>query len=300
MRRFSFTTLLVNFVSVLPFPVLYMLSDVFYLVLYRLIGYRRKVVRENLRNAFPHKTASERLQIERKFFKHLPDVVLEAMKMRTISAAEINRRFRIVNQEEVQQHLDAGRPVVGISAHYANWEWGLHKLSLSVNDPVLIIYKPLSNRKFDEAFNAIRARFGAMMVPMKQTLRYLAKYRNQPHISIFLADQSPRYEESDYAIEFLNQQTLVFTGPAKMAHRMDAAMVYCHMDRVKRGFYQCTFTTLAAHSKDFSVHELTDLHTRFTENIIINKPEWWLWSHRRWKRKPNTHPSVLQKGEHQA
>src|SRR5690554_384676 len=209
MRRFSFTSLLIYLVSSLPFPVLYLLSDLFYLILYRLIGYRKKVVRENLQNAFPEKSDAERLEIERKFFRYLPDLILEAIKMRTISAKEMTKRFRMVNREEVQQYLSAGRPIVGISAHYANWEWGLHKLSLMVEQPVLIIYKPLSNKSFDTLFNQMRARFGAVMVPMKQTLRQLVKYRDQPHISMFVADQSPRYEESKYFIQFLNQPTLV-------------------------------------------------------------------------------------------
>jgi len=286
MRSLSFTSFLVYLVSIIPFPVLYLLSDLLYLILYRLIGYRTNVVRENLRNSFPDWSDGQRREIERKFYRYLPDVILEAIKMRTISAKEMQRRFRLNNQEEVVKHLSAGRAIVGVTAHYGNWEWGLHRLSIATDEPVLIIYKPLTNKTFDRLFNEMRIRFGAIMVPMKQTLRQLVKYRHTPHISMFVADQSPRYEESDYFTQFLHQETLVFTGPARVAQRLDAAIVYCHIDRVRRGHYACTFTTLTDRPNDYSVHALTDLHNRFTEDIIKRKPELWMWSHRRWKRKP--------------
>lgn len=288
MRKISATSVLIYLVSIMPFPILYLLSDFMYLVLYKIVGYRTKVVRENLRKSFPHKSKEELRQIEREFYRFLPDVILEALKMRTITPKQLNKRFTIENPQELKRHFAEGRAVVGVTAHYANWEWGLHKSSLDNDVPFLVLYKPLSNKGFDKVFNAIRSRFGAIMVPMKQSLRYLAKYRNTPHLSMFVADQSPGYQESDYFINFLNQPTLVFTGPARIAQKMNAALVYCHIDRVKRGRYTCRYTTLTEDPNSMSAHELTDVHNRFTEQIIINKPALWMWSHRRWKRKPRT------------
>lgn len=286
MRRFSFTSSLIFLISLLPFPVLYVISDLIYVVLYRIVGYRIQVVRENLRNSFPEKSEEERRQIEKKFYRYLPDLMVEAVKMRTLSEKELKKRLIMRNPELVQGIFAQGKPVVGVTAHYANWEMGIFGLNSVLEDPVLIIYKPLANLKFDAIFNAIRSRFGAIMVPMKQTLRHIVRHKDVPHMSIFVSDQTPTYEESDYFIQFLNQPTLVFTGASRIAQRLDAPVVYCHLDRVKRGYYENTFVILTERPNDYTVHELTDLYNRFTENIIKNKPELWLWSHRRWKRKP--------------
>lgn len=295
MRRVSFTSTFIYLISILPFPVLYFISDLLYLVLYHVAGYRKKVVRENLANAFPEKSAAERKEIERTFYRFLPDLIVETVKMRSLSGKDLKKRFQFTNPELMVKYMNEGRQVVGVTAHYANWELGIHGLNMLSDHPVLIVYKPLANAGFDRIFNAIRSRFGAIMVPMKQTLRYIVRYKDVPHLSIFVSDQTPRYEESDYFIQFLNQPTLVFTGAARIAKRLDAPVVYCHIDRVRRGYYQTTFTLLTDRPNDYSVNELTDLYNRFTEDIIKNKPELWLWSHRRWKRKPlEKHQESLQ------
>ena len=267
-------------------PVLYLISDLLYVLLYRVVGYRKAVVRENLANAFPEKSISERQEIERKFYRHLPDLIVETIKMRSISKKEVIKRYAVRNPEVMQGFMQKGKPVVVVTAHYANWEMGIFAISTVVNDPVLIVYKPLSNKRFDDIFNRIRSRFGAIMVPMKQTLRFVVKYKDQPHVSVYASDQTPTYEESDYFIPFLNQPTLVYTGAARIAIRMDSPLVFCHLNRIRRGYYECLFATLTERPRDYTVHELTDLYNRYTEEIIKTKPELWLWSHRRWKRKP--------------
>lgn len=297
MRRFSLTSILIFLISLLPFRVLYVISDFVYILLYRVIGYRVQVVRENLQNSFPEKSEVERRQIEKKFYRYLPDLMVEAVKMRSLSERELRKRFVVRNPELVQSFLRNNRSVVGITAHYANWELGIFGLNSVMVDPVLIIYKPLANPKFDSIFNAIRSRFGAIMVPMKQTLRHIVRYKDVPHMSIFVSDQTPTYEESDYFIQFLNQPTLVFTGASRIAQRLDAPVVYCHINRIKRGYYENTFVVLTESPNDYTVHELTDLYNRFTEQIIKNKPELWLWSHRRWKRKPLQKHQDAQKSQ---
>ena len=292
MQRFSISSFLLYLTSSLPFSFLYMLSNFAYFVLYHIIGYRRKVVRQNLANSFPEKTPEERKVIERKFFRFLPDLMVEALKMRTITRDQMLKRMDFVNPEVITDFLGQGRPVVILTAHYGNWEWGIYRLGIMTEKPVLIIYKPLTNKKFDRIFNEVRSRFGALMVPMKQTLRQVMKHRDQPHLSVFVADQAPPYQGSDYAVEFLNQPTLVFTGAGRIAQKLDAPMVYCHIDRVRRGYYSCRFTILTDRPNDFTVHELADQYNQFTEEIIRNKPELWLWSHNRWKRKPKDHPEA--------
>src|SRR5690554_1314917 len=148
MRRFSLTSLLIYLISLLPFAVLYRLSDLMYLLLYRVIGYRKKVVRENLLKSFPEKSLSERREIERKFYRFLPDLIVETIKMRTISKKELRKRFILKNPELVTDFFHQGKPVVGVTAHYANWEMGIFALNLMSDYPTLIIYKPLANVRF--------------------------------------------------------------------------------------------------------------------------------------------------------
>jgi len=272
--------------SLLPFRALYLLSDLLFLAMYHVIGYRKAVVKENLRNAFPEKTEQERRKITQKFYRFLPDLLVEAIKMRSISAEEVKKRIVIYGQEELERHFAAGKAVVGVTAHYGNWELGIHRLSLLTDNPVLIIYKPLHNKAVNTVYNAIRSRFHAIMVPMRQTLRKIAAFRDQPHISMFVADQTPLYSDSDYFIRFLNQDTLVYTGAEKIAKMTGSPVVFCHIDRLKRGYYCCTFTTLVEDPATVDGHGITDIHNQFTEDIIRRKPELWLWSHRRWKRKP--------------
>lgn len=286
MRKSYVLSFFVYVISLLPFWALYVLSDVLYVLLYHVFGYRKAVVYENLYNAFPEKTDRERREIARKFYRFLPDLIVEAIKMRSISGEEVKKRIAVYQIEELERHLRAGKGVVGVSAHYANWELGIHLLNQITDKPVLIIYKPLHNKAVDSVFNAIRSRFGATMVPMKQTLRKIVAHKHMPHISMLVADQTPMHHDSDYFISFLNQETLVYTGAERIAKMMDFPVVFCHMDRVKRGYYSCTFTTLVENPSTVPGHGITDIHNKFTEDIIRRKPELWLWSHRRWKRKP--------------
>lgn len=286
MNRKAIASALLYLVSCLPYTVFYFISDMVGFVLYKVIGYRRAVVRQNLANSFPEKSIAERKKIELKFFHYLPDLLVESVKMRTMTKEEVNKRMVLLNPEEMYKHLDAGRPVVAVTAHYGNWEWGIYSLGLMTKNPVMIIYKPLSNQKYDEIFSDIRSRFGAIMVPMKQTLRKIMAYKDKPHVSVFVADQAPPYQAHDFAVNFLNQPTLVFTGAARIAQKLNAPMVYCHIDRVKRGYYTCQFTTLHDNPVDSTVEELTTVYNRFAEAIIRQRPELWLWSHKRWKRKP--------------
>lgn len=285
MRNVSILSFFIYLLSLLPFRVLYALSDLGYVLLYHIIGYRKAVVFKNLRNAFPEKSEDERRQIARRFYRFLPDLLVEAIKMRSISADQVEKRMMMYQTEELERHFRAGKGVIAVTAHYGNWELGIHRISLFTEHPALIIYKPLNNKSFDTVYNGIRSRFGAVMVPMKLTLRKIIAYRHQPHISVFVADQTPGRSDSHYFINFLNQKTPVYTGVEKIARATGFPVVFCHIDRVKRGHYCCKFTTLVEEPATVPVHGITDIHNKFTEDIIRRKPELWLWSHRRWKTK---------------
>lgn len=279
-------SILLYIISLFPFWILYRIADIGYLLLYYVIGYRKKVVYENLRNSFPDKTNNEIKSIAKKFYRYFPDIFIEAIKMTSMSRKRIKKRMEVIDEQEIYRHLEANKGVIGITAHYANWELGIHTLSLMTEYPKLIIYKPLNNKTADDVYNNIRSRFGAIMVPMKQILRHIVRLKGQPYTSVFVADQTPTYQDSDYFLDFLNQDTLVYTGAERIARLTNNPVVFCHIGRKKkRGYYFCKFTTLVEDPSAYGEHEITKLHNKFTENIIKNEPEYWLWSHKRWKRK---------------
>jgi len=285
MKKKALSALLYIF-SLLPFWVLYRISDVLFLLLYYVFKYRKHVVLTNLENSFPEKSLAEREAIARKFYRFLPDLFVEAIKLKSISAQEVKKRITLVNEEEILRHVHAQKGVIAVTAHYGNWELGIHRLSLMMNEPRLVIYKPLNNKAVNEVYNEMRSRFGATMVPMKQILRHIVKLRQTGFISMFVADQTPVYQDSDYFLTFLNQDTLVYTGAERIAKMTNGPVVYCHIGKKeKRGYYFCKFTTLVEDPALYPEHEITQIHNKFTEECIREEPAYWLWSHRRWKRK---------------
>lgn len=274
-------------ISLLPFSALYILSDVICFFLHYVVQYRKGVVSENLRNSFPDKSPTELKAIERKFYSFLSDMIVENIKMRTMSAKEAKKRLKLLNPEVALNYLENDRSVIFASSHYANWEWGIYSLSLMTNKPSLIIYKPLSNKYFGDIYNKMRTRFGSIMVPMKLTFRKIIEYKDRTHSSVFLADQTPARSESNYFINFLNQPTLVFKGIEKIAKKTNYPIIFCHIDRLKRGYYCATFTDLITEPNLYAENEITNIHNQFLEKIIHEKPELWLWSHKRWKHKPH-------------
>lgn len=273
--------------SLLPFWLLYVLSDILYLALYYIVGYRREVVSTNLKKSFPDKSQDELVKVEKKFYRFLADLIVENIKMTSMSVNESKKRLKLLNKDVVLNYLDKKQPVILVTGHYANWEWGIHALSLMSSYPSLIVYKPLTNKVFEKVYNKIRGRFGAIMVPMKQTLRRILEFQNQSHTSVFLADQTPLRSESKHFISFLNQPTLMYLGIEKIAKKLNYPIIYCHIDRIKRGYYTCEFTNLVDKPGECPDNQITDIHSVFLEKIIQKKPELWLWSHKRWKHKPH-------------
>lgn len=273
-------------VSILPFWLLYFISDVFFYPLFYIFKYRRKVVANNLLNSFPEKTEIERYQIEKKFYGHLLDLILESVKTMTISKLEIKKRFIIKNPEEITKFTDKGQSVIAVSGHYGNWEWGPLASALSFKSDVIVVYKPLSNKRFEVLLNKMRARFGAIMVPMKQTLRTIIEQKNKSSIFVLVGDQTPPREESQYFTNFLNQETAIFLGVEKIALKTNYPVIYFSISKLKRGYYECLVKLLVEIPESTKEFEITNIHTQELENIIRSKPEYWLWSHKRWKFSP--------------
>ncbi|MES3018924.1 MAG: lysophospholipid acyltransferase family protein [Bacteroidota bacterium] len=283
---FRVVAFLLKLISLLPFWLLYLLSDLLFIVLYHVIKYRRSVVQMNLTNAFPQKSSQERAAIEKRFYSFLADMFVESIKSISITPAELKERYQFENLEDITKHLNAGKSVIAVSGHYGNWEWGPLGIPSQLNCDILVVYKPLSDNRFDELINSVRSRFGSIMVPMKQTLRKVAEYKNKPHVLVLVGDQTPTREESQYFTTFLNQPTAVFLGVEKIAAKTNNPIIYFSIKRIKRGHYKSIVEPLIDNPKDCSEHEITDAHTKMLEQLIQSEPGYWLWSHKRWKFKP--------------
>lgn len=283
---FRLTSAVFYFISLLPFTVLYLFSDLLYLILFYIIKYRRKVVLVNLKNAFPEKSIYELRQIEKKFYRYLADLIFETIKLITISEDEIRKRFVILNLEEITHNLDKGKSVIAISGHYGNWEMGPLASALAFKNKILVVYKPLTDQRFDHLINTIRSRFGTIMVPMKQTLRKIIEYKDQAHLLVLVGDQTPTREESNFFTSFLNQNTAVFLGVEKIAMKTNNPIVFFNIKRIKRGYYECLIKPLVNNPSVTKEYEITKAHTRELEKNIRFEPQYWLWSHKRWKFSP--------------
>lgn len=275
-----------NSLSLLPLSLLYLVADFVYLLLYHVVRYRRKVVYENLHNAFPEKDAEDIRIIAKKYYRHLSSLMVEIIKMATISPEELKARFKFKNLHLMNNYHEQGRSTLICSAHYGNWEWGTLALGLNTTAVVYPIYKPVSNEAFGEWFKQIRSRFGNQLIPMRQTLRALNASKDVPTIFCFGNDQTPLKEESTYWLNFLHQPTAILLGLEKIAVRTNRPVFYMRVRILKRGYYEVECVPLCMEPAASKPFEITNLHVNYLEQIIIDEPAYWLWSHRRWKHKP--------------
>jgi len=279
-------TFFLYLISLLPFWFLYLVADVLFIVLYHIVGYRRKVVQENLRNSFPERIETERALIERKYYKYMADLMVETIKSVSISAKEVQRRMVCTNPEVMEGYFKRGKSIIAAAGHYCNWEMACLSFGFLTDNRRVVVYKPQSNEVFTEFFNRTRSRFGATMVAMKQTLRKLIEFKNELTFTVLAADQTPVRHEAHYFTTFLNQPTAVFLGVEKLAKVGDSVVIFYRIDFIKRGYYTFTLVPLFDDPKNTKPYEITNTHVKYLEGLIREKPEYWLWSHRRWKIKP--------------
>lgn len=273
-------------ITLLPLPVLYFFSDLLYFVLYYIVLYRRKVVAINLKNSFPEKTFEERKTIEKKFYRHLSDLIVETLKLTHMSKSTQNKRFSYSNLEIIDKLREEKRDVIAVLGHYNNWEWPT-LLPNYLKYKTIIIYKPLQNKYFNGFINNQRSKYGIVLTPTSQIIREIINYRKNDinTLSVFISDQIPAKGDIKYWTSFLNQDTAVFTGAGKIASKYDIAIVFFHIQKIKRGFYNLDIELLHEHTAGLSEDLITESHVRRLEEIIREKPEYWIWSHRRWKHK---------------
>ena len=269
--------------SRLPFFVLYRVSDLLYLTLYYLVPYRRAVVTANVRNSFPEKTAQQHTEIVRKFYRHLCDLLVESLKTFTISEEQAMRRMKHRNPELLDRFFEQGKHIVMVGGHYGNWELFAVTIDQAIKHQSVALYTALDNKFFNQKMLQSRTRFGLKLLPFQQIKQQLDGGNSSPSVTIFGADQCPRRSQRAYWMEFLNQETGVQYGTEKFAHDYDMPVLQGNIYKIKRGYYEVEYTLLAEQPRETAFGEITELHTRFLEKIIQRQPEYWLWSHKRWK-----------------
>ncbi|WP_299781731.1 lysophospholipid acyltransferase family protein [uncultured Formosa sp.] len=273
-------------ISILPFRLLYAFSDGLYVLLYHIIGYRRKTVKENLDLVFPNKSETEKKRITKAFYHHLCDMTVEAMKSLTISEAEIKKRFQFKDLDVIQDLVANNKSVALMCAHYGSWEW-IFVLQSYVNVKGYAVYKKLKNPYFDKLVKRIRARYNSYLITTKETVPTLmhAKVNNNLMICGFVSDQSPKINSAHYWTNFMGIKVPVYTGAEMLSKRIDMSVVFFRVKRLKRGHYETTFELLADQAKDYENYEITDAFLRKVEKQIEEAPEYYLWTHKRWKHR---------------
>ena len=273
--------------SWLPLRVHYVLSDLLYLIIYRLVGYRRKLVRRHLADSFPEKGEQERRRIERDFYHWFCDYLVETVKLLTISREELRRRMVFRGTETIDQVIADGQSCAVYLGHYCNWEW-ITSLPLWVSPQAQCgqIYHVLENKEFDRLFLTLRQRMGAVCIPMAETLRRLIQYRQQDQQVVigYISDQVPFWNNIHHWCQFLNHDTPVLTGTERLARQTGHAVFYLDVRRLRRGYYEAEFRLITREPKQLGEYELTDIYFRELEASIRRDPSCYLWTHNRWKR----------------
>jgi KDO2-lipid IV(A) lauroyltransferase len=275
---------LIFFISLLPFWWLYRLSDILFVILYSLIGYRKGVVIANLRNSFPEKTEDELHIIRRNFYRYFCDLVVETIKSLTISPAVLQKRLVFRDTSLFQRYYDQKKSIILVMGHLGNWELGGARFAIEPLHRLYIIYHPLSNPYFDRLMYKMRTRLGNGLYAMNDTLRGMIRNKSSITATAFIADQTPSVKDA-FWMEFLHQDTPFFTGMGKVAKKMNYPVLYVAIKRVKRGYYDIQIDELVARPSEMEPGEIVSLFFKKLEQDIRDIPETWLWSHRRWKHK---------------
>lgn len=273
--------------SLLPMKVHYLLSDLLFWVLYGLLGYRKKVIEKNLKASFPEKSEEELKRIERGFYHFFCDYIAESVKLMTIRRENLRRRMVFKGAELVDEVIESGQSCAVFLGHLCNWEW-VTSLPLWVTQKAQCgqIYHPIENKDFDRLFLRSRQRMGAVCIPMADTLRKIIEFKKagQPVVIGYISDQVPFWTNIHHWVDFLHHDTPVLTGMERIARKVNHAVFFLDVRRVRRGYYEAEFKLITREPQKMGEYEITDIYYRMLEQSIRRAPEFWLWSHNRWKR----------------
>lgn len=272
-------------ISLLPYPLLYAFSDLLYLGMYYVVGYRKKVVLRNIQKSFPQLTKAEHVALSKKFYRHFCDIIVESLKIFTISEAEVKSRMKILNPEFIDAYYEKGKHMILAGGHYNNWELFAVAIAAPLKHETYAIYQPLKNKFFDAKMRETRGKYGLKLISTKEVKPFFEQKKEKPTITIFAIDQSPGRKSSAYTMQFLNQETQVLFGTEKYSKEYDCPVVFSRINKLKRGYYSFEFIEVIENPRDKKHGEITEHITRLLEKDINAQPEFWLWSHKRWKSK---------------
>ncbi len=272
--------------SILPFRVLYTISDGAYFILYYLVGYRKKTVLYNLRTAFPEKSEPEIKKLSKKFYKHFTDIFIEIIKSFTISEKEIKKRYKAVNMEVIHKLEHQNKSIILLGAHYANWEW-IFNFNLLVGYQGFAIYKKIKNPYFDKKVRETRGRYNTRLVPTKEIFEVMSHNKKHGVLSLygFLGDQSPKPEKAYHWPHFLGVKVPAYTGVEMLAKKYDLPIVFFKTKKIKRGYYESHLKLLIENPSKYPDYQITDLFLKEVEQQIKEAPAYYFWTHKRFKHK---------------
>ncbi len=273
-------------ISLLPFRILFLISDLLSFILFRIIGYRKKVISNNLKLALPNKTEKERYAIQKKFYRHFTDVFIEVIKSITLSKKAIQKRFEFENIEVIQELGKKNKSVILVGSHYANWEW-MPSMSEKVPHHCIGVANEIGNKYFDRMMNKNRTKFGGEIIYPRQARKtYIKNFReNKLVLNALVSDQTPTVGYTRHWHEFLNVFIPVHVGAEEMAKTFDQAYVFYTVEKVKRGRYKCHFKLITENPKEFEDYKITEMYLKEVEKQIYEAPEYYFWTHKRFKHK---------------
>lgn len=273
-------------ISKLPFKLFYWFSDGIYVLIYYIIGYRKKIVRHNILIALPNLSESERLKIEKKFYRHMCDMFLEMIKTMSISTEEMKKRFKITNIEVVKEYEQKNKSIILLASHYASWEW-LLSINESTSFKCIGVYKKINNPYFDKLIRNIRSKFNSELVATDKTIALIAENQEKGIMGMYglASDQSPQVHKTFHWQQFMGIEVPVHTGAEMLAKRYDLEVVFAKVKKVKRGFYEATFVPICEHPRTIPDYEITDTYLKEVEKQILEAPEYYFWTHKRWKHR---------------
>ena len=275
--------------ALLPLKILYILSDILFFPMFYIVRYRRKLVYQNMKDSFPEKSEKEIRRMEKAFYHHFCDYIVETIKLLHISDKETRKRVKFHNTEALQEIVDNGGSCLMLLGHYGNWEF-VPSVTLWLRKGSVIIaqiYRPLKNKWFDRFFLKLRGRYHSECIAKQDTLRSILRYKSsgRPSITGFMADQTPSPANIHHWVNFLNHDTPVFTGVEKIAHKVGFSVFYFDVEKIKRGYYSVTIREISKNPKETEEFEITNKYMEMMETTILRAPEYWLWTHNRWKHK---------------
>ena len=272
----------------LPFRIMYIISDGLAWLLRVVFRYRMDVVRKNLEITGLSNDPNLRKNLIKTIYKNLSDILLEGFKSFTMTQESVIKRHKVLNPELVKAYYEKGQSIILVTGHIGNWEWGSLSAGLQSDYPIVGFYKPLKNKYINNFVRWSRSRFGTYLAPIKQTSLTFEKFRSEPYLYLMAADQNPSKENQIHWCKYFNRDTAFLHGPARHALNNEHPMIFADITRVRRGRYELVVSTLVDKPQLLKAEEITQLYASKLEQVITARPESWLWTHKRWKREKHT------------